>query len=390
MGYPFSSPNEDEEKLNQQFAGYLYYSLQIGPELLNRIHKDHPLEFSENAAIVATQDAPLPVYTDTGPDREIDWVVGDTETLVGYESKYNAPLDADQLRDELEKLRLNADGRDIALVVVTMHTTPVSLLNQFADEPVYWLSWFTVFRRLQQTDESALSAEQQPLRRMLTDLFEAEDMHPFTGFDHTDKLQYRYFIRDLRQELVGTDLENPGKINTSTTKDPDPSSWKRLVPKRLDVPFVQKSRESDWSRLSSYLTVSVDTETHNVHAGIVFNVRKVPAHRDYVADNVDELIEYATTREMELWASMNSFNQWELGIAKTTEPSEMRQWLTSGGDNAVRAGETNYKKAIFVTDCSAEDPVEMVQKTKDELLRLHETFLVENELYPWSTLENHA
>jgi hypothetical protein len=214
MGYPFSSPNGDEEDLNQQVAGYLYYSLQISPDILNRIHSDQPLSFSDEARLVAHQNSPLLRYTDTGIDREIDWVVGDKNKLVGYESKYGASLHKDQLQDELAKLRLNADGQDVALVVVTMNTTPVSLLNQFADEPVYWLSWFTVFRRLRQTNEADIPAEQRPILRMLLDLFEAEDMHPFTGFDHHDKLQYRYFIRDLRQELVGTELENPEKAGT--------------------------------------------------------------------------------------------------------------------------------------------------------------------------------
>jgi len=389
MGYPFSSPNGDEEDLNQQVAGYLYYSLQISPDILNRIHSDQPLSFSDEARLVAHQNSPLLRYTDTGIDREIDWVVGDKNKLVGYESKYGASLHKDQLQDELAKLRLNADGQDVALVVVTMNTTPVSLLNQFADEPVYWLSWFTVFRRLRQTNEADIPAEQRPILRMLLDLFEAEDMHPFTGFDHHDKLQYRYFIRDLRQELVGTELENPEKVHTSVTKKPEPSAWKRIVPKRIDVPFVRESREQDWSRLTSYLTVTVDLETHEVHTGIVFNLREIETHRNYVNENLDELIDYAAERDMELWGSMNSFNQWKVGIAKTDDPAEMRTWLESGSENAVRANGTNYKKAIFVRKCSETDPAGLVQEAKQELLTLHEQFLSSDELYGWPTLEEY-
>jgi hypothetical protein len=389
MGYPFSSPNGDEEDLNEQFAGYLYYSLQVSPDLLNRIHSHQQLFFSDEARLVAHQNSPLPRYTDTGINREIDWVVDDGDKLVGYESKYSAPLHKDQLQDELNKLRLNADGRDVALVVITMNTTPVSLLNQFTDEPVYWLSWFTVFRRLHQTDEADIPPEQRPILRMLRDLFEAEDMHPFTGFDHHDKLQYRYFIRDLRQELVGTELENPGKVHTSATKDPEPSAWKRIAPKRIDVPFVRESREQEWSRLTSYLTVTVDMETHDVHTGIVFNLREIKTHRDYVNENIDELIEYAAERDMDLWASMNSFNQWKVGIAKTDDPAEMRTWLADGSENAVRADGTDYKKAIFVRGCSASDPAGLVQEVKQELLELHKQFLISDELYRWPTLEEY-
>ena len=387
MGYPFAAPDGGEESLNRQFAGFLQYSLQNGPELLNRVHEDHPISFSEHASVVADQDSPLPQYTETGTDREIDWVIGDEDKLVGYESKYDARLYEGQLRDELAKLRVNAtDHQDPVLVVVTMHTTPVSLLERFEDESVHWLSWFTVFRRLNQMDESELPPEQRPLCRMLQDLFKEEDMQPFTGFSHHDKLQYRYFIRDIRQELVGTGIEQPGRIHTSTTKDPEPSSWKRLVPKRLDIPFVTESRDSDWSRTTSYLTVLVDTETHDVHVGIVFNLRHIEAHQKYVRENTDVLINYADENKMQLWASYNSLNQWKSGVAETDDSQKMRTWLESGSDNAVQVDDTDYKKAIFVSECIADEPAELVQEAKNKLVKLHEYFLISDELYPKPTL----
>ena len=175
MSYPFSSPDGNETDLNQQFAGYLHYSLQYGPELVNEIHSDRPISLSNEAQVVATQDSPLSQYTEGGIDREIDWVIGDEGTLVGYESKYKDSLCSDQLCDELAKLRVNADGQEVALFVLTMKTTPVPLLSQFEDEPVYWLSWFTVSRQLRQINEVDLPAEQRPILRMLCDLFEGEN-----------------------------------------------------------------------------------------------------------------------------------------------------------------------------------------------------------------------
>lgn len=390
MAYPFSSPNGYEERLNQQFSGYLYYSLQIGPELLNSLHEDLDIAFSEESTLVAHQNSPLPRYTEDGTDREIDWVIADKNKLVGYESKYGDSLSSSQLQGELEKLELNAEGRDILLITVTPHTTPPKILDQFEDDPVHWLSWSNISRWLDQIEESDIRAEQRPILRMLQDLFEVEDMHPFTGFDHHDKLQYRYFIRDLRQELVQTELENPGKVNSSTTKDPEPSSWKRLVPKRLDVPFVRESREDSWKRTRSYLTTTLDTETHEVHAGIVFNVREIRSHQNYVADSLEELVEYATNRDLQLWASMNSLNQWKVGVPRTEDPSEMQSWLKNGGKNAVRVDGTDFKKAIFVNECSASEPADVVQSVKRELLRQFEDFLVSDDLYPDPTLEEHG
>jgi hypothetical protein len=389
MVYPFSSPDGYEERLNQQFSGYLYYSLQIGPELLNSLHKDLEISFSEEATVVAHQNSPLPRYTENGTDREIDWVIADRDKLVGYESKYGDSLSSSQLQDELEKLELNAEGRDVQLITVTPHTTPPKILDRFENDPVHWLGWSSISRRLNQIEESEIRAEQRPIHRMLQDLFEGEDMHPFTGFDHHDKLQYRYFIRNLRQELVQTELENPGKVNSSVTKDPEPSSWKRLVPKRLDVPFVRESRDDTWKRTRSYLTATVDTETHEVHAGIVFNLREIQSHQDYVADSSEDLVEYAANRNLQLWASMNSFNQWKVGVPRTEDSTEMQSWLEDGNKNAVRVDGTDFKKAIFVNECSASEPSVIVQNVKTELLRQFEYFLISDDLYPYFTLAEH-
>lgn len=387
MVYPFSSPKGYEERLNQQFSGYLYYSLQISPELLNSLHEDLGISFSEEATVVAHQNSPLSRYTESGTDREIDWVIADRNKIVGYESKYGDPLSSDQLKDELEKLELNAEGRDAMLITVTPHTTCPSVIDRFENDPVHWISWSNISRQLHQIEETEIQSEQLPILRMLQDLFEAEDMYPFTGFDHHDKIQYRYFIRDLRQELVQTELEHPGKVNSSTTKDPEPTSWKRLVPKRLDVPFVRESRKDTWKRQRSYLTTIVNTETHEVHAGIVFNLREIKSHRDYVADSLEDLIEYAVERDLQLWASMNSLNQWKYDVPRTDNPEEMRSWLGSGSENAVRAEETDFKKAIFVKQCSSSEPSVIIQNVKNELLRQFDDFLVSDELYPWSTLE---
>lgn len=387
MGFPFSAPGGDEEALNRQFAGLLSYSLEIGPDLLNGIHRDEPITYTSEAELVADQESPLPKFTASGSDRELDWVVGDRDKLVGYESKYGDSLGETQLSDELDKLRLNADGRDVMLVAVTPHTTRPAVVDEFADEPVCWTSWTTVSRRLGRIEERDVPAEQRPILRMLNDLFEAEDMHPFSGFDHRDKEQYRYFIRDLRQELQGTELENRGEVHSWTTSDPDPPSYRRIVPKYLEVPFVRGSRDGGGTtKRASYLTVTVDTETHEVHAGIAFNVREVARHEEYVDANVDELVDYATEEDLELWASMNSPNQWKLGVPKTDDPAEMRTWLTSGSRNAVRVDDTDYKKARFVSECPAEDPASLVLAVQERVLAFYEDFLRSDELYPWPTL----
>jgi hypothetical protein len=148
MVYPFAPPDGYEERLNQQFSGYLHYSLQIGSELLNDLHDGLGISFSDEARVVAKQDSPLPQYTENGVNRKIDWVIADSDKIVGYESKYGDTLSGDQLRGELEKLALNAEGRDVALITVTPHTTPPQILDRFKSDPVHWISWSDIARRL--------------------------------------------------------------------------------------------------------------------------------------------------------------------------------------------------------------------------------------------------
>jgi hypothetical protein len=70
MRYPFATPDGDEKPLNRQFSRFLAYSLQFGPDLLNRVHAETPLQFSEKAHLVAHQDSSLPQYPTTDPTEK--------------------------------------------------------------------------------------------------------------------------------------------------------------------------------------------------------------------------------------------------------------------------------------------------------------------------------
>ena len=215
-------------------------------------------------------------------------------------------------------------------------------------------------------------------------------MLPFTGFNHDDKRQYRYFIRDLRQELADTEIENRNEVHTWTTTNPDPLSHKRLVPKYVDVPFVRASRDpSSGTKRGSHLTVLIDIETHDLYAGIVLNLREVEAHQEYIADNVDDAVNYVVEQDLQLWASRNSVNHWKAGVAKTTDPAEMRSWLGSGSKDTIRAGGKDYKKAMFMRKCSTSEPATLVQEAKETLLDFHDQFLCSDNLFSRPTLEDY-
>jgi hypothetical protein len=337
MRYPYNRPNGYEEQLNDQVIAHLHYSLQQGPTLLNLILKELPVEATDYAEIVAHQNDPLPMTADTDTDREIDWVVGDEATIIGFESKYGDQLRSTQLQDELAKLYANAAGRDVHLVAITHHAGEPSVIDRFDSEPISWLNWYTVSQTLKQIDPAEIPPSQRVPLRMLQDLFEVEDMTPFTGFDHQDKQQYRYFIRDLRPKVNRIELENRGNLHTWAEESPTPSGGSRIVPEYIGIPFPHKDRPDHnsegrpKSKRASVPLVVVDTEAHTVHAGVVFGVQKVPSHRELFLNRGDEIARELHEAGYELWIGRNSINNTKVPIEKTAELDTMSTWLSDTG-----------------------------------------------------------
>ncbi|ERG97692.1 MAG: hypothetical protein J07HQX50_01720 [Haloquadratum sp. J07HQX50] len=363
MRYPYNHPDGYEEQLNDQVIAHLHYSLQQGPTLLNLILADLPVEVTDKAEIVAHQADPLPITADTDVNREIDWVVRDEETIIGFESKYGAQLRSTQLEDELAKLNVNADSRDVHLVAITHHAGRPSVMTQFDSEPISWLNWYTVSQTLTQLDAAEIPSSQQVPVQMLQDLFEIEDMTPFTGFNHQDKQQYRYFIRDLRPEVNRIELENRGNLHTWAEESPTPSGGSRIVPEYIAIPFCHKDRPDHdsgnrpKSKRASVPLVVIDTEAHTVHAGVVFGVQKVPSHRELLLDRGDEIARELHDADYELWIGRNSINNRNVPIEKTSELDTMRTWL-SDTDKKVLASpseDNNYRNVWFLRKCSGED-----------------------------------
>lgn len=174
----FLPSTESEPSLHTQFPGYLYYSLQTGPEILNRLHENVDIVFSPEARVIAHQNTSLPHSTESGPDWDLDWVIADDDIIVGYESAVDGSLDQTQLQNALEKVELNAEGRDVLLFAITPETSRPEVMTQFANEPVQWLSWSSIARQLFQIDETEVDSEQLALLRMMQDLFEAHGFGP--------------------------------------------------------------------------------------------------------------------------------------------------------------------------------------------------------------------
>ncbi|XGI84745.1 hypothetical protein ACEU6E_10540 (plasmid) [Halorutilales archaeon Cl-col2-1] len=392
MRYPLNAPNGDEEDLNQQVTSHFYYSLKEGSTLVNKALQDIPISFSNDASVVAHQDSPLPKNSNTQKDREIDWVIRDEDKLVGFESKYGAPLKKKQLRDELKKLRMNADDQDIYLVTITHHPSKPSIINKLDGDCIYWTNWISVSKRVKQIDEDKLPAEQRIPLQMLKDLFEVENMNPFTGFDHQDKNQYRYFIRDLIPEMNEVGLENRGKVHTWTQNKADPSGYARIVPKYIAVPFVEENRpplneegRPQSKRASVFLTV-VDTEEHKVYAGVVFGIMKVPGHRRMLRKNGEEIIKECHSDGFEMWFGRNSINNRSLPPKKTRGLEEMKRWMTEENDGKGLLEDPDIRKVWFLRECTGEEPPEMFSSIVKTIGEQRERFLKRDDFVKLDSL----
>lgn len=392
MEYPYYAPNGYEEDLNQQVIGHLHYSLQTDATLLNEMLAETAVSFADGASIVAHQDDPLPHTSETEIDREIDWVIRDDHRLVGFESKYGDTLTAAQLRDELRKLRANADEREVHLIAVTHHADAPSVLDEFDDEPVHWLNWISLVKRLHRVNADEIRPEQRVSLQMLRDLFEVEDMEPFTGFDHRDKEQYRYFVRDLRPELETLNLENRGRLHNWIQEKSSPAGYTRIVPKYLEVPFFHESRPTlnengrPRGKRASKFTVVVDLEEHTVHAGIVFQTNRYDSHRQMLQDHRDTVVEHCHEQDFELWIGRNSINHRSVPPQKTDDPDQMREWLSPTGDAVLPKGDDDYVRALFLRDCTQGSPQATFEAIRDALAVQKRRFLERDDLLEASTL----
>lgn len=179
---------QDEESQNDYFLSLLAFSLDHGPTVLNAIHDD--LTFSSEAKVVASQRDGLPRTHYDSKNFILDWVVRDSDKLVGYESKTDSGVPSDeQLKGELEKLEANSGDREVFLYVLTDHHK-----NPLKRADIGWLSWFDVASRIQSLDATNDSI------KILQKMFEDKGYDRFSGFDKFD--QSREWLLNHEEQII--------------------------------------------------------------------------------------------------------------------------------------------------------------------------------------------
>lgn len=285
--------SRDEETLNDCFADLIDDTLILGPDFLNFL-LDGLVEFGEEASIEGTDREPLD-YRGAEIDRKIDLTVGDESFLAGIESKRRANLSEDQLLDELDKLRYNADGRDVKLIALTEDVEEPELIHRTPDE-IQWMSWFSFAQRI--FGPTPLDDSWQPTVSRARKMFREFGYTEFTGIDDDE---FQVSVWELWKQLATqVDGLQPGmRWPHRLLKEPAGGGrgWKPIDPDWMLLTFGeidgQKPSGTNYAILSNkasrelWFTVALDPWGDE-------------ALRDTIASNAEMLAERIIEADLEL------------------------------------------------------------------------------------------
>jgi hypothetical protein len=370
----------DEESQNDFFVSLLAWSLEDGPEVLNAIHDD--LVFSNEADVVATQRNGLSSNASENPGpRILDWVIRDTDKLVGYESKTgNSAPDETQLRQEYRRLEANSGRRDVYLFVFSDQAQQPASVE---DSPAEWLSWYQLAERVLElnTKDKAI--------QMLQDMFREEEYDGFTGFtDFTRENRWltkhgSEFVElafDVNRHLDGLEIYTEGNTHLwhSTSMN------------------LEKLRSKGWSTINQayhiihYHPVDGSNFVKNYYRPAIFlpalendlrvymdiNPNQRGLNKEFVQGNASTLSHLVEQQSMHLLTSWNSFNTPNGEFLEYKSADEIENVLTE------KTGKENWRRLLFGWSVSVEQsPRSIILETAERVEELHELFFEESKYF---------
>jgi len=360
----------DEESQNDYFLSLLAFSLDHGPAVLNAIHDD--LTFSCEAEVVASQRDGLPRTPHDSKNFILDWVVRDSDKLVGYESKTGSGIPSDgQLTGELKKLEVNSGGREVFLYVLTDHHK-----NPIERADVRWLSWFDVASRVQSLDVTNDSI------KILQKMFEDKGYDRFSGFERFE--QSREWFLNHEEQIVKLAFE----INRHSEKFEIYTSGHNHLPqhtttKQLTHALNYRSKTLNQSvyALSYHPIESPKYATKgynpcllapviNNEVGLYMhlNTNQTDEVKRFVRDNATTLSVMVADAGMTLRTSWNRLNHPKRKMKRYSDKNEIKDILKN------KTGAKYWKRLYFGwqldTDQPAREIVEELNDRADELYRL--------------------
>lgn len=318
-----------EESQTDFFVSLLSYSLDHGPEVLNKIHDN--IEFTDEAEIVATQRAGLRNTPESGVNYILDWVIRDGEKLVGYESKTGSGVPSNsQLDGELEKLAANSEGRDVFLYVFSDHAQ-----NPLGQSDVQWLSWYDVAHRIKALNPTTDSI------KILQEMFDHEGYQRFSGFD-TFEQSREWFTRhetqivqlafELERHLEGLEIYTGGnnhmRWHTSTGNLPRlfQNQSRSLNESYHTIPFHPDGTPA-YVNNHYGLCLFASAFSNEVGAYMHLHTAKNENLQEFVKENSDQLVALVNDHRMELRTSWNRLNHPEREIQRYREIDSVRDVL---------------------------------------------------------------
>lgn len=370
----------DEESQNDFFVSLLAWSLEDGPELLNAIHDE--LEFTDEAEVVATQRNGLSRDAPENPgSRILDWVVSDTDKLVGYESKTGSSVPGQtQLEQEYRRLEANSRGRDVYLFAFSDQAQqPASIESS----PAEWLSWYQVAERVLELDTGDKAI------RMLQNMFKEEDYDGFTGFTEYTR-ENRWLTRhgsefvelafDVNRHLDGIEIYTSGNTHlwhsTSMNLEKLRSKGWSTINQAYHIIHYHPDGMSEYVENYYRPAIFLPALENDLRVYMDINARRRDSNKEFVQENASTLARLVTDQDMHLRASWNSFNTPEREFLDYDSLDEIESVLTE------KTGKENWKRLLFGWRISVEQsPRSIILETAERIEELHEFFFEESEYF---------
>jgi hypothetical protein len=365
---------KDEESQNDFFVSLLSWSLNHDARALNTIHNN--LHFTDEAEVIATQRrSDLENHPENDKDRTLDWVIGDSDKIVGYESKTgsSAPK-TKQLTEELRKLKMdqNSGGRDVYLFAVTDHT-----VNPLDGNKFEWLSWYEVAERIRSLEATTDSI------KILQNMFKNENYEKFSGFDEFAQTREwfidheKQFVRlafEVDHELDKIEIYTDGKnhLPHHNNKDRLDYAYKynsRMINQSiLNIPF-HPAGEPEYVDNQYDLLLMIPALQNRLAVYMHINTGKEEQLKEFVEQNVEDLLKIINEHEMELRTSWNRLNHPDRELKIYSSHNSIRDVLDD------KIGEKYWKRLYFGWEIDTEpDSDVIVNQVVEKINKLFDIF----------------
>jgi hypothetical protein len=283
----------DEETFNNCFADLIDDSLALDAGFLNHL-LGNEVTFEDDAKVEGTDLEPLS-YRNEGTDRKIDFTIGDSSKIVGFESKRRDSLSKSQLEDELAKLEHNADGRDAILIAITEDIRKPSLIKELSVD-IRWTSWFQISQFV--FSGGGLGEEWQPTISRARKMFRE---FGYEGFDGIDTEEFRVSVWELwKQAATQIDgLDTGERWPYQTIKEPKGTStgWKPIDPDWMLLTFSDGAsgdpNETCYAMLSN-------KRSQELRVGLAIRPWQDEALQEFLCDNAEALADCIIEAELEV------------------------------------------------------------------------------------------